>query len=94
MPELKDDQNFAAEQLQEAISADETESPSVNVQGDYERSKGFSTPSGDDTGAETFDSISSGSSFNNSSGAAKGSEAGNPESFLDMAKDVGSDSKE
>ena len=94
MSELKDDQNFAAEQLQEAIQADETGAPNVNVQSDYDRSKEFSTPSGNDSEAETFDSISSGSSFNNPSGAAKGTEAGNPEGFLDMAKDVGSDSKE
>ena len=93
MSELKDDQNFAAEQLQEAIQEDEVGAPNVSVQGDYDRSKEFSTPDRSSE-SETFDSISSGSAFNNPSGAAKGSEAGNPESFRDMAKDVSPDSKE
>lgn len=94
MSELKEEQNFATEQLKDAINADETGAPKANVESDYSRSKEFSTPSSSASSTEVFDSINSASAFSNQAEGSKGSEAGNPGSFINMAKEVNPDSQE
>jgi hypothetical protein len=92
MSELKQEQNFAAEQLQDAIEADETGAPKANVESDYSRSKEFSTPAGGSDSGK-FDSMNQGSAFSKSE-ESEGSESGNPEAFRDMAQEVTPNSKE
>lgn len=70
--------SYDAEQLVEEIETGEEETPKVDVDADYERSKQFDVAEIDQTG----DKVSSGSG-SSSSGAA-----GDPEDYLEMAKQV------
>lgn len=88
MPDLIPEQDFVAEQLKDAIKKEETEATSVNVEGDYKRSKEFSTSS--DQESEKFDSINKAGAFSNTSEQSKDLEEGSPENFLEMAQDVSS----
>jgi hypothetical protein len=88
MTDLIPEQSYAAEQLKDAIEAEETEVPSVSVEGDYERSKQFSAPSSEDSESAKFDSINKAGSFSNQSEEFDVPEQGNPESFLEMAQEV------
>jgi hypothetical protein len=87
MPELIPEESFAAEQLKDAIETEETEATSVNVEGDYKRSKEFSVSSADSDSAK-FDSLNKAGSFSNQSDEFGDPEEGNPENFLEMAQEV------
>jgi hypothetical protein len=89
MPELIPEESFAAEQLKDAIEAEEMEATSVNVEGDYKRSKEFSVSSADSDSAK-FDSLNKAGSFSNQSDEFGDPEEGNPENFLEMAQEVSS----
>jgi hypothetical protein len=83
-----EDQNldYDAEQMKEAIAAEETPAPTVNVEKDYEKSKQFSTPEHEMDAAEISPSL--GSSFNPENKQAEISAEGNPEKFREMAHKV------
>ena len=83
-----DEQNsdFDAEILKEEINIDESKSPSVNVQTDYERSKEFSTPDHELSAEEITPSL--GSAFNSENKESESSAEGNPENFLEMAQEM------
>jgi phosphatidate phosphatase APP1 len=89
MANLVPEESYAAEQLKEAIKAEETEVPDVNVEGDYERSQEFSVSS-DDAGLAKFDSINEAGSFSNQSEDFDKPEEGNPENFMEMAQELSS----
>lgn len=89
MPELIPEESFAAEQLKDAIKTEEAEATSVNVEGDYKRSKEFSVSSADSDSAK-FDSLNKAGSFSNQSEEFGDLESGNPENFLEMAQEVSS----
>jgi hypothetical protein len=80
------DSDFDAEVLKEEIETDESKSPSVNVQTDYERSKEFSTPDHELSPEEISPSL--GSSFNSANKESESSAEGNPENFLEMAQEI------
>jgi hypothetical protein len=83
-----DEQNsdFDAEILKEEIGTDESKSPSVNVQTDYERSKEFSTPNHELSPEEISPSL--GSPFNSANKESESSAEGNPDNFLEMAQEM------
>ncbi len=88
-------ENYDAEQMKEDISAGEEKAPKVNVEADYERSKQFDvaeidrSAEGARAAAEATEpnvKHSSLSSF--SAQESTGTEAGNPDTFREMAKEV------
>jgi hypothetical protein len=93
MSNLVPEESYAAEQLKDAIKAEETEVPAVNVEGDYERSQEFSVAS-DDTDSPKFDSISKAGSFSNQSEEFTEPEEGSPENFMNMAQEISSKTKQ
>jgi hypothetical protein len=92
MSDLNQEENYAAEQLKDAIETEETEAPNVNVEGDYNRSKEFSVSS-DDSDSGKFDSINKAGSFSNQSDEFGEPEQGNPENFMKMAQEVSSNTE-
>ncbi|MCG9889705.1 MAG: hypothetical protein MH252_01350 [Thermosynechococcaceae cyanobacterium MS004] len=85
---------YDAEILKEEIENEQTESPAINVQKDYEASKKFSTPDPRRSDEEVSPSL--GSSFKTDNPDAQSSAEGNPENFLSMAQEISpeSDQKE
>lgn len=88
-------ESYDAEQLKEDISAGEEKAPQVDVESDYERSKEFDVAEIDRTGegakaaAEATEPQVKHSSFSSfSDQESTGSEAGNPDTFREMAKEV------
>lgn len=81
--------DYDAELMKEAITADETPAPAVNVEKDYEQSKQFSTPEHEMDPAEI--SASLGSTFNAENKQAEASAEGNPENFRTMAQEISVD---
>jgi hypothetical protein len=92
MSNLAPEESYAAEQLKDAIEAEETEAPEVNVEGDYERSQEFSVSS-DDAGSAKFDSLNKAGSFSNQSEDFDEPEEGNPENFMEMAQELSSNTE-
>jgi hypothetical protein len=82
-----DDQTttYDSQQLAEEIAQGEEQAPQVNVEADYERSKQFDVADIDRTGkgAEAASKTTS---------SASSPATGNPDEFLDMAKQVQPDS--
>jgi hypothetical protein len=78
-------ETYDSQQLAEEIASGEEQAPQVNVEADYERSKQFDVADIDRTGkgAEAAKKASS---------SASAPATGNPDEFLDMAKDVQPDS--
>lgn len=69
--------NYDAEQMVEDIQKDDDKAPKVNVDADYERSKQFDTAESDN-----------GVEGSQATGSKSGEGAGDPQDFLDMAKQV------
>jgi hypothetical protein len=78
--------DYDAETLKEEISQQKPESPSVNVEKDYEQSKRFSTAEKDLSPEDITPSL--GNSFDFENTQSEGLAEGNPEKFLSMAQEI------
>jgi hypothetical protein len=78
--------DYDAEILKEEISEQKVNTPSVNVQKDYEQSKKFSTPDRELSPEEISPSL--GTSFNPDNKQAENEAEGNPQNFLTMAQEI------
>ncbi|MBI4781071.1 MAG: hypothetical protein HY785_07070 [Oscillatoriophycideae cyanobacterium NC_groundwater_1537_Pr4_S-0.65um_50_18] len=93
MTNLDSAASFDAEQLKEDIGKGETKKPKVNLEADYELAQEFSVSEVDKTGAgvEAAKAATESKFELNQPQSAKPQSAestGNPEDFLEMAKDV------